>query len=97
MDIVTAPGESPEGTSAVTSESETTVNVAAFTVPNFTVVAWIKPEPLIVTSVPIGPLGGEKVVIFGLTLKVCGLVRVVEPVVTVTAPVCAPVGTTAVR
>jgi len=39
MDIVTAPGASPEGTSAVTSESETTVNVVAFTVPNFTAVA----------------------------------------------------------
>jgi hypothetical protein len=36
MDIVTAPGESPDGTSAVTFESETTVNVVAGTVPNFT-------------------------------------------------------------
>jgi hypothetical protein len=39
MDIVTAPGVRPDGTSAVTSESETTVNLVAFTVPNFTVVA----------------------------------------------------------
>ncbi len=38
MDIVTGPGESPDGTSAVTFESETTVNVAS-TVPNFTAVA----------------------------------------------------------
>jgi len=36
MDIVTVPAASPDGTSAVTSESETTVNVVAFTVPNFT-------------------------------------------------------------
>ena len=37
--IVTGPGERPDGTSAVTFESETTVNVVAGTVPNFTVVA----------------------------------------------------------
>src|SRR5260370_29881483 len=43
------------------------------------------------------PLDGEKLVIFGFTLKVCGLVSVVEPVVAVTAPVMAPTGTFAVR
>lgn len=53
--------------------------------------------PVIVTKVPAGPLDGVKFVIFGFTLYVCGLVRVVEPVVTVTEPVCAPAGTTAVR
>jgi hypothetical protein len=39
IEITTAPAANPDGTSAVTSSSETTVNVVAFTVPNFTVVA----------------------------------------------------------
>src|ERR1700719_3793655 len=50
-----------------------------------------------VTRVPMGPLDGEKLVILGFTLNVCGLVSVVEPVVTVTVPVIAPTGTFAVR
>ena len=41
MEIVTAPAASPDGTTAVTFESETTVNVVAFTVPNFSAVAWV--------------------------------------------------------
>ena len=39
MEIGTNPAASPDGTTAVTCESETTVSVVAFTVPNFTVVA----------------------------------------------------------
>jgi hypothetical protein len=39
IEITTAPAANPDGTSAVTSSSETTVDVVAFTVPNFTVVA----------------------------------------------------------
>ncbi len=39
MEIGTAPAASPDGTTAVTCESETTVKVVAFTVPNFTVEA----------------------------------------------------------
>jgi hypothetical protein len=36
LEIVTAPGANPEGTTAVTCESDFTVNVVAFMVPNFT-------------------------------------------------------------
>lgn len=36
MEIVTAPAGNPAGTTAVTCESDFTVNVVAFTVPNFT-------------------------------------------------------------
>ena len=96
MDIVTDPGESPVGTTVVTLESETTVNVVV-TVPNFTAVAKVNPVPVIVTGVPTEPLGGVKLVIFGFTLNVWGLVSVVAPVVTVTAPVLAPTGTTAAK
>jgi hypothetical protein len=39
METVTAPAASPDGTAAVTFESETTLKVVAFTVPNFTAVA----------------------------------------------------------
>ena len=39
MEIVTGPVGRPEGTSAVTFVSDTTVNVVATTVPNFTAVA----------------------------------------------------------
>jgi hypothetical protein len=39
IEITTAPAANPDGTSAVTSSSETTVNLVAFTVPNFTAVA----------------------------------------------------------
>jgi len=38
MEIVTALAGNPDGTTAVTCESDFTVNVAAFTVPNFTAV-----------------------------------------------------------
>jgi hypothetical protein len=39
MEIVTAPAANPDGTTAVTFESDSTVNVVAFTVPNFTAAA----------------------------------------------------------
>jgi hypothetical protein len=48
---VSGPVAPPTGTTAVILESETTVN-AAFTPPNFTAVAPVKPTPLIVTFVP---------------------------------------------
>ncbi|SRR5258706_15977181 len=48
-----------------------------------------------VTEVPTDPLAGAKLVIVGLTRKVCVLVRVVDPVVTVTDPVTAAAGTVA--
>ena len=49
----------------------------------------------IVTGVPTGPLVGLRLRSVGLTLNVCGLVSTGEPVVAVTGPVSAPVGTVA--
>jgi hypothetical protein len=57
-----------------------------------------KPLPLIVTLVPTGPLGGEKLVIDGavITVKLDALVVVPPGVVTEIAPVVAVAGTVAV-
>src|SRR3990172_9030438 len=55
----------PAGTVAVIWVFETTVNAAAFVVPNLTAVAPVKPEPLIVTEVPTGPEFGENPLIVG--------------------------------
>ena len=89
------PVVAPVGTVAVTSVSETTVKLADVPL-NVTLVVCISPVPVMVTSVPTGPLDGENEVIVGVTLKVFELVSVVEPVVTVTDPVSAPDGTVAV-
>src|ERR1700679_2579153 len=48
----------PDGTSAFISESVITSKLVAATPPNVTFVAPVKVLPLIVTSVPTGPLGG---------------------------------------
>jgi hypothetical protein len=57
-------------------------------------------EPLISTSVPTGPLVGEKDEIvgdpLGVTVKLLALVADPFPFVTVMAPVVAPAGTVAV-
>ena len=90
------PVVAPVGTVAVISMSETTVKLADFPL-KVIFVACVSPVPLIVTNVPTGPLGGENDVIVGVTLKVCALVSVLDPVVTVTEPVSAPDGTVAVR
>lgn len=60
--VVTAigPEVAPAGTVAVTVESLLTVNALAAVPLNVTPVAPMKPEPLIVTEVPTGPLGGVK-------------------------------------
>jgi hypothetical protein len=89
------PVAAPVGTSAVTSVSFITVKVADFP-SNVTLVVWSRPVPVMVTEVPTGPLDGVKLVMVGSTLKVCVLVRVVVPVVTVTDPVSAAAGTVAV-
>jgi hypothetical protein len=96
MEIFTAPGTEPAGTSAVTWESEFTVTLVATIVPNFTAVAWINPLPWITTGVPTGPIVGLNVVMAGVTMYDRLLVSVVAPVVTVTGPECAPTGTFAV-
>lgn len=88
------PVVAPAGTIAVICESEFTVNVADVPL-KVTLVACVRAVPVIVTDAPIGPLGGEKVLIVGFTLNVTLLVKVVVPVVTVTVPVNAPAGTVA--
>lgn len=96
--VVTAilPVVAPVGTVAVICLSEFTTNVADVPL-KVTFVAWVSPVPVMVTEVPTGPLGGVKLANVGFTLNVCGLVRVVLPVVTVTGPVRAAAGTVAVR
>ena len=61
------PVTAPVGTAAVICESEFTVNVAA-TLSKVTLVACVRPVPVIVTSVPTGPLGGAKLLTVGVTL-----------------------------
>lgn len=93
---VILPVSAPVGTSALTWVSFTTkVNVADFP-SNVTLVVCSKPVPVMVTKVPTCPLAGVKLVMVGRTLNVFVLVKVVEPVVTVTDPVRAPGGTVAV-
>jgi hypothetical protein len=93
--ITILPVIAPVGTLAVTWLSEFTVKLVAATPPNVTFVVCVSPVPVIVTGVPTGPLDGLKLTSVGLTLNVWILVRMVVPVVTVTDPVRAPVGTVA--
>ena len=53
----------------------------------------LKFVPVMVTSVPTGPLAGVKPVIFGMTVNALALVPVKVPTVTVIVPVVAPLGT----
>jgi hypothetical protein len=88
------PVVAPVGTVAVIVVSEFAVKVAEVPL-NVTLVACFRPVPVIVTDVPTGPLGGVNEVNVGFTLKLWELVSVVEPVVTVTAPLKAAGGTVA--
>ena len=90
------PVVAPVGTVAVMRMSEFTVRLAAEVPLNAPFVACVRPVPWMLTGVPTGPLVGLKLAMVGSTLNVCALVNVVEPVVTVTAPVSAPAGTVAV-
>ena len=98
-DVVTTmfPVMAPVGTVAVICDPELTVKLVAVMPPKVTFVAPVNPLPVIVTSVPTGPLVGVKLEITGITLKVCLLFRVPPGVTTVTLPVVPEVGTTAVR
>ena len=93
-------GSAPLGTLAVTRvPAPFTENVVAATPPNFTEVAPVKAVPLMVTTVPTGPLVGVNEEIVGaaaVTVKLVALVAVPPGVVTVIVPVTAPVGTVAV-
>ena len=93
------PDVAPAGTVAVIEVALTTLNVAAVVPLNFTAVAPLKFEPVIDTLVPAAPDAGVNDVIPGavaLTVKLVLLVAVPPGVVTVIAPVVAPIGTVAV-
>ncbi len=73
-------------------------NVAAVAMPlKVTDLTPAKPEPLIVTVVPTGPVVGVIEVITGVTVNGCELVVVPVAVVTVIGPVVAHAGTAAVH
>ena len=92
------PVAAPAGTIALIHAAEFTVNEAAATPSNFTDVAPVKFAPLITRVVPGGPDAGENVEITGgsMTVKPAELVAVPPGVVTLTLPVAAVAGTTAV-
>src|SRR5438034_7382296 len=93
------PDTAPAGTVAVILVAELTEKVVAATPPNFTEVAPVKAVPLMVTTVPTGPLVGVNEEIVGaaaVTVKSDALVAVPPGVVTVIFPVTAPLGTVAV-
>src|SRR5512132_2335128 len=93
------PVDAPAGTVAVIFVEEFTVNIADVPA-NFTAVAPMKFVPLTVTTVPTGPLVGEKDEIVGLaplvTLNASALDTDPAGVVTEILPVDAPAGTVAV-
>jgi hypothetical protein len=78
---------------------EFTVKAVAAVPLNFTELAPKNPVPVIVTTVPTGPLVGEKDVIVGtgaaVTVKFVELVSVPSAFVTWTGPVCVPWATVA--
>jgi hypothetical protein len=74
--------------------ADETVKVAAVPL-TFTAVAPVKFVPLIVTTVPAGPLAGVKLAIVGATTKLLALVAVPPGVVTLSGPDVAPAGTVA--
>jgi hypothetical protein len=99
--VVTAitPVDAPEGTLAVIVVSFTTLKKEAAPPPKATDVAAVKCEPLTVTTVPTGPVEGEKPVIAGpgMYVNAVALVAVPPGVATETSPVVsASDGTTAV-
>src|SRR5438067_27022 len=84
------------GTWAVIWWSESMLGAVAGTSRNLTVCTSVKPEPVMVTLVPAGPLPGPKEVIRGSTRKVLALWPLPEGVTTVSLPVEASAGTTTV-
>jgi hypothetical protein len=93
------PVAAPAGTVAVTCVAEFTVNGVAATPPKLTAVAPVKFVPVIVTTVPAGPLAGVKLATTGSveeTVKFVALSPNPAGVVTRTLPVTAPAGTVAV-
>jgi hypothetical protein len=95
-DVVTLTGPvvAPAGTVAWIVVAEFTVKLAALPL-NPTAVAPVKFVPVMVTTVPAGPLAGVKLVIAGATVKLPALVAVPPGAVTLSGPVVAPAGTAA--
>lgn len=71
------------------------MKVAVLLLKNLTDVVSARLVPVIVTGRPIVPLAGDNKMIAGFTVKVLALVAVPLGVVTVTLPVVAPEGTSA--
>ena len=71
------------------------VKLDALTPLNFTAVAPVKFRPLIVTTLPTGPLVGAKLAIVGAMMKLLALVAVPADVVTLNGPIVAPAGAVA--
>jgi hypothetical protein len=92
---VSFPVVAPVGTIAWIAVADVTAKFVALTPLNFTAVAPVKFKPLIVTTVPTGPMAGVKLVILGATVKGAALVAVPPGVVTLSGPVVAPAGTAA--
>jgi hypothetical protein len=90
------PVDAPAGTVTVIWVSLSTVKEVAAVPLKATAVAPVKPVPLIVTPVPVGPELGVKPVIPGVTVKLVPLVPVPPEVVTLIGPEVAPAGTVAV-
>src|SRR6185503_12361023 len=89
------PVVAPEGTEVLICVFDTAVKVAAVPLKR-TLVALLKPVPVMVTEVPTGPLVGENEEIVGpggVTVKSPALVPVPLGVVTLILPVVAPTGT----
>ena len=90
------PVRAPVGTVAAICVPEFTVKLVAFTPPNVMTVAPLKPEPVMVTTVPTGPLVGVKLLMTGTMLKGRLLVSAPEGVDTVMNPVTPSAGIVAV-
>jgi hypothetical protein len=90
----TLPVEAPVGTGTTMLVADQLVGVAAVLL-NVTVLApWEVPKPVpeMVTEVPTGPEGGDKLVMFGVTVNAAPLLAMLTTVTT-TLPVVAPLGT----
>ena len=90
--MVISPVVVPGGTVAVSLVADFTLTVVLGTPLKVTLVAPVRPLPVMVTKVVMGPLVGVKLVILGSTTKEVALVAVPPGVVTEMAPVEAAAG-----
>lgn len=92
---VTWPVLALAGTTATSLLGGVRLRIVAAIPLNFTDDVDVNPVPVIVTSVPVGPLEGVKLVIDSVGVKVAVLVAVLTGVVTEIFAVLAPFGTVA--